>query len=105
MEDHLVGGEHFRAEGEPVVACVLCQDSMFTSPVSLQCGHYFCWECLHVSYERSMKTNLNCHRQAYTENLSEAKECPTCVRALGKGSKPPVTEKGVPPRGLHGPDF
>ena len=78
MEDHLVGGEHFRAEGEPVVACVLCQDSLLTSPVSLQCGHYFCWECIHVSYECSMKTNLSCHRQAYTENLSEAKECPTC---------------------------
>jgi len=50
------------AVDEPDVACVLCQGIMFTSPVSLQCGHYFCWECVH----------------AYTENLSEAKECPTC---------------------------
>jgi len=57
-EPHL--GEHIMAGDE--VACVLCQDIMFTSPVSLQCGHYFCWECIH----------------AYTENLSEAKECPTC---------------------------
>ena len=73
-EPHL--GEHIMAGDE--VACVLCQDIMFTSPVSLQCGHYFCWECIHVSYERSMKTILNGHRQAYTESLSEAKECPTC---------------------------
>ena len=45
---------------------------------------------LYILYEGIMKTNLNCHRQAYTENLSEAKECPTCVRALGKGSKPGI---------------
>ena len=69
MKDHpvggehinLVGGEHNMAEGEPVVACVLCQGTMLTSPVSLQCGHYFCWECVHVSCECSMKTILNCH--------------------------------------------
>ena len=75
-EPHL--GEHNMAGDELDVACVLCQGIMFTSPVSLQCGHYFCWECVHVSYRRSMKTILNCYRQAYTENLSEAKECPTC---------------------------
>ena len=49
-ENATVQGEHDMTQGELVVACLLCQGMLLTSPVSLQCGHCFCWECIHVSY-------------------------------------------------------